>query len=74
MFLMTTDCAADRTSAARHEEAMAQRQVQRHAKSHLEAERAIKWREERVSGVIVIVIVSVIVGIGLPSDCHLIYI
>jgi len=57
---------------------MAQRQVQRHAKSHLEAERAIKWREERVSGVIVIVIVivmvSVIVGIGLPSDCHLIYI
>jgi hypothetical protein len=56
---------------------MAQRQVQRHAKSHLEAERAIKWREERVSGAIVIVmvsvlIVSVIVGIGLPSDCHLI--
>ena len=67
---MTTDCVADRTSAARHEEAMAQRQVQRHAKSHLEAERAIKWREERVSGVIVIeVMVSVIVGIGLPSDC-----
>ena len=65
---MTTDCVADRTSAARHEEAMAQRQVQRHAKSHLEAERAIKWREERVSGVIVIVIV----GIGLPSDCHMI--
>jgi succinate dehydrogenase hydrophobic anchor subunit len=53
---------------------MAQRQAQRHAKSHLEAERAIKWREERVSGVIVIVMVSVIVGIGLPSDCHLIYI
>ena len=52
---------------------MAQRQVQRHAKSHLEAERAIKWREERVSGVIVIeVMVSVIVGIGLPSDCHMI--
>ena len=39
--MTTSDCAADCTSAARHEEAMAQRQVQRHAKSHLEAERAI---------------------------------